>query len=154
MSSSESRFKTKTMSDCCHLRPPDLCIHQIFLYNLIAVVKFTFDRTFVLGFFSKSFVACHNEIGCLCHYFLLHWVSLTKIQIVCCTESLLQTFFFYYLMQWVTATWVIPYKSAEKNMIFFFFFLLTKTVKSFFFLYFSNNSDFFKQNLGYFWPRL
>ena len=31
LSSSESRFKTKTMSDCCHLRPPDFSVHQIFL---------------------------------------------------------------------------------------------------------------------------
>ena len=53
--------------------------------------KFKFERMFIFGLFSIFFVTCHKEIGYLFQYCLLHWVAMTKIWFVCCTESLRQT---------------------------------------------------------------
>ena len=49
LSSSESRFQTKTMSDCCHLRRPDFCVHQIFLYRNILLLLFFYIAQQALG---------------------------------------------------------------------------------------------------------
>ena len=76
--------------------------------NLIAVVKVKFERMFVFGFFSNSFVTCHKEIGfffsivcrseslrqrivlfnALSHcdkqiFCLLHWVTVTNKVCIC-----------------------------------------------------------------------
>ena len=70
--------------------------------NLIVVVKFKFERMFVLGFFSNSFVTCHKEIGYLFSIVrrrivlfvalshcdkqiicLLHWVTVTNKVCIC-----------------------------------------------------------------------